>query len=293
MLLLRSVLFVPGDSEKKIAKSLGIAADLPVFDLEDSVMPERRAAARRLVADALVETRGRQRAVRINALDTPDALDDLAAIVAAAPDLVMLPKIESVADVNALAGHLDALERKHDLEPGRIKIIAVGTETPRALFTLDGLQEANDRLVALTWGAEDLSTALGAMTNKDESGNWTFPYQLARGQCLLAARAAGLAPIDTLHADFRDAEGLRVSCLEGRRDGFTGKLAIHPAQVDVINECFSPNAEEVEFARKVVATFDANPDKGVVQIDGKMFDIPHLKRAQDVLAQHALFEKSD
>ena len=289
----RSVFFVPGDSEKKIAKSHSIAADLPVFDLEDSVLPKHRASARDRVAGVLRETRGQggARAVRINALDTDDAAKDVAAVVKAQPDVIMLPKIRSVDDVNQLAGHLEELEAAADIEVGRTKILAVGTETPQIMFALGGLQGASERLVALTWGAEDLSTALGASSNKDEQGNWTFTYQLARSQCLIAARAAGLQPIDTLHANFRDEAGLQASCLEARRDGFTGKIAIHPAQVAVINESFAPSDGEVDFARRVIATFEASPDEGTVQLDGKMLDIPHLKQAQAVLRQHEYFSE--
>lgn len=289
----RSVFFVPGDSDKKIAKSHTIAADLPVFDLEDSVLPKHKAAARDRVAGVLRDTEGEGgvRAVRINALDTEDADRDLSAVVGARPDLIMLPKIRSVKDVDQLAAQLDGLEEAAGIEVGQIKILAVGTETPEIMFALGGLQDADDRLVALTWGAEDLSTALGASRNRNDQGEWTFTFQLARSQCLIAARAAGLQPIDTLHADFRDESGLRESCMQGRRDGFTGKIAIHPAQVPVINECFAPSTEEVDFAERVIATFAANPDVGTVQLDGKMLDIPHLKQAQAVIRQHEYYSQ--
>ena len=290
-MLFRSVFFVPGDSEKKIAKSHSIDADLPVFDLEDSVLPKHRQIARQRVAAVLRETlgSGRPRAVRINAMDTDDARKDLEAVIAAGPDVILLPKIRSVADVDRLASKLDSLESAAGIDVGQTKILAVATETPQIMFALGGLQDAGERLIALTWGAEDLSAALGASSNKDEDGNWTFTYQMARSQCLIAARAAGLQPIDTLYSDFRDETGLRASCLESRRDGFSGKLAIHPAQVDVINESFAPSNSEVEFARQVIATFAAHPDDGVVQLDGKMLDIPHLKQAQAVLEQHEYF----
>lgn len=287
----RSVFFVPGDSERKIAKSHSIDADLPVFDLEDSVLPKRRAFARESVAAVLHETaaRGGARAVRINALDTDDAAKDLAAVVSARPDVIMLPKIRSVRDVNQLDEHLGRLESAEGIEVGSTKILAVATETPEIMFSLGGLQQASGRLLALTWGAEDLSTALGATSNKDDRGNWTFPYQMARSQCLFAARAAGLQPIDTLHGNFRDPGGLKASCQEARRDGFTGKLAIHPDQVPVINESFAPSSAEVDFAQRVIATFESSPDEGAVQLDGRMLDIPHLKQAKALLRQHEYF----
>lgn len=290
----RSVFFVPGDSEKKLAKSRGIAADAMVYDLEDSVLPERRALARTMVVDVLTQTQGVEyiRVVRINALDTEDALKDLAAVIAAAPDVIMLPKVRSVADINILGHYLDALESREGLNLGSIKILAVVTETPEIMFAHGGLMAANQRLIAMTWGAEDLSTALGASTNKGADGEWSFTYQMARSQCLMIAKACGVQAVDTLYADFRNDEGLHQACARARQDGFTGKIAIHPDQVDEINVAFTPSAEEVAFAKQVIATFDANPGAGAVQLDGKMLDIPHLKQAQQVLAQAVQFAVS-
>ncbi|NIB38868.1 CoA ester lyase [Pseudomaricurvus alkylphenolicus] len=292
----RSVFFVPGDSDKKLAKARQIPADVMIYDLEDSVLPDRRPLARELVTAELTATRGeaRVRAVRINALDTTelstgDALQDLAAVVRAAPDLIMLPKVRSVNDIVRLSTYLDVLEVREDLAAGNIKILAVVTETPQIMFAHGGLQQAGERLVAMTWGAEDLSTALGASTNKGTDGNWGFTYQMARSQCLMAAKACGVQAIDTLYADFRSEAGLVEACTEARRDGFTGKIAIHPNQVEAINTAFTPSAEEVEFAQQVVATFEANPGAGVVQLDGKMLDIPHLKQAHQVLQQAAQY----
>ena len=284
----RSLLFVPGDSHKKIAKSRGLPADVIIYDLEDAVMPERRAEARLIVADALSAERpaGQRSCVRINPLKDEDALADLAGIIDGAPDLVMLPKMRTAEDVVTLSNYLDALETRAGIPPGRIHIVAIATETAESLLTLSGLRGCSRRLMGLTWGAEDLAGALGASSNKDAAGHWEFTYQLARSQSLIAARAADLQPIDTVYTDFRDGEGLAASCMAARRDGFTGKLAIHPAQVETINAAFTPTEEEAAHAQRVIDLFDENPGVGALQLDGGMIDLPHLRQARRIVARY-------
>jgi citrate lyase subunit beta/citryl-CoA lyase len=228
--------------------------------------------------------------VRINALDTPMALEDLAAVAAQRPDGIMLPKAEGPEDLLQLHYYLEALETTGNLEPGSTRILPLVTETPGATLRLAEYTDFSlPRLYGLTWGAEDLSSAVGATGNRDASGDWAFTYKLARSQTLLAAHAAGVNAIDTLYADFRDSEGLAAASRASRAEGFSGRLAIHPAQVEVINECYLPSAEEVELARSIVAAFEAEPDVGTIGIDGKMYDIPHLKQARNTLALHETY----
>lgn len=283
----RSLLFVPGDSEAKIAKSAGVPADAIIFDLEDSVAPLRRPEARKLVREHLEANRTNRQSlfyVRINPLDTPDALTDLEAIMPGAPDGIVLPKSRGVDDVAELSVVLDQFEAALGMPPESTRIIPVATETPAAMFVLGSYVLAGPRLAGITWGAEDLSAAVGA-TGYKEHGEWTAPYQLARSLCLFAASAAEVAPIDTLYADFRDETGLAEAAQRARRDGFTGMLAIHPAQVPIINAAFTPTAEEIAHAEAVVAVFAANPEAGVASLDGKMLDRPHLVQAQKILAR--------
>ena len=283
---LRSLLFVPGDSERKFAKAAGIGADVLILDLEDSVAPSQKDAARAMVAGLLDDRAPRDWAffVRVNPFDTGLTLADLAAVVKPGLDGILVPKADGAHDIDRIGHYLDALEERAGMPVGIVKIAVVATETPAAMFALGGYAPAHPRLVGLTWGAEDLGAAIGATGNKLPSGEWTFPYQVARAHCLFAAASAGVAPLDTLFADFRDAEGLERSCREARRDGFTGRIAIHPDQIATINRCFSPSDEEIAEARKVVAAFAAQPDAGTLGIDGKMYDIPHLKTAQRTLA---------
>ncbi len=292
MTALRSFLFIPGDSEKKLGKADETGADALILDLEDAVAPLSKPRARELVANFLMDRpRGRRASelwVRINPLDTDLALTDLAAIVAAAPDGLMLPKANGPADVLRLSYYLDALEGSGGVAAGSVRILPVATETAVAPFTLgDYAAAALPRLHGLTWGAEDLSAAVGASTNVDPAGGWAFTYRMVRSLTLLAAHAAGVAAIETLYVDFRDDEGLRASCRAARAEGFTGRIAIHPAQVAGINESFLPSPEEIEHAHRVVAAFAAEPGAGTVGLDGKMIDIPHLKQANSVLAQAA------
>lgn len=284
---LRSFLFVPGDSEKKLVRGKDSGADALILDLEDSVAPARKALARDMVAGYLARHQaGPQNWVRINPLDE-GGVPDLAGIVRPGLAGIMLPKIGGVADVIHLGHILDVMEAREGLVAGSVRILPVATETARAPFGLAGFADAVlPRLLGLTWGAEDLSTALGATTNQDETGAWAFTYRMVRSMCLLAAKAAGVEPIETLYADFRDPEGLLASCAAAAREGFTGRIAIHPAQVAGINQAFSPSEADVAHARRVTAAFAALPDVGTVGLDGRMLDIPHLKQARNVLARH-------
>jgi citrate lyase subunit beta / citryl-CoA lyase len=291
MIPLRSMLFIPGDSDKKLSKVDSCGADAVILDLEDSVSLENKLLARQMVSAFMHERpkgkRTPQLWVRINAFDTGLTLADLAAVVAARPDGIMQPKIN---DLLRLSHYLDALEAQNSLEAGDIKIIPVATETAIAPFHLGSFATAKlDRLFGLTWGAEDLATAVGASTNLDANGEWAFTYKMARALTLLAAHGANVQALDTLYVDFKDDAGLRRSCQAARAEGFSGRLAIHPAQVAGINESFMPSAEDIAHATRVLAAFAANPGVGTVGLDGKMFDIPHKKQAQLVLAQAKAF----
>ena len=290
---LRSLLFVPGDSERKLAKAADAGADALILDLEDSVAPEAKPAARARVAQFLADrpraARRGQLWVRINPLDGPLALQDLAAVMAAAPCGIMLPKAEGPEDVRTLSHMLDALEAREGLEARSTPILPVATETARAPFRLGDYAEAGlPRLLGLTWGAEDLSAALGASGNVDAGGGWSETYRLVRSLTLLGAKAAGVQAIDTLFVDFRDEAGLRATSAASRAEGFTGRLAIHPAQVAAINESYMPGAREIEEARRVIAALDA-AGGGAASLDGKMIDIPHRKRAEAVLQMAETF----
>jgi len=283
---LRSLLFVPGDSDKKFAKARESGADVLILDLEDSVAPSMKDTAREMVQGWLDQAGEVEPAlfVRINPLDTGLTLADLSAVVRPGLAGILVPKANGAHDIERIGHYLDALEQRSGIAQGTVKIAVVSTETPAAMFALGSYQQAGERLVGLTWGAEDLGAAIGITDNKEPDGSWTFPYQVARAQCLFAAAAAGVAPLDTLYANFKDPEGLEADCRRARRDGFTGRVAIHPAQVETINRCFSPSEEEVAFARRVVDAFAANPDAGTLGIDGKMVDIPHLVAARKTLA---------
>jgi len=280
----RSLLFVPGDSERKLEKALAGEADLIILDLEDSVAPSAKPGAREHVAQALGQgARSKPLWVRINPLDTPDAMQDLVAVVQHRPDGIMLPK--ATPDEARLLGHyLTALEAAAGLEAESIRLIVVATETAPALFRL-GDYAGVPRLDALTWGAEDLAAAFGSAANRDADGNLLAPFALARTLCLAGANAAGVAPIETIDPNFRDEERMAKVPADARTLGFRGMMAIHPAQVEPINRAFTPSEEELERARRIVALFEANPDSGALQLDGEMVDIPHLKQARGLLAQ--------
>jgi citrate lyase subunit beta / citryl-CoA lyase len=287
---LRSFLFVPGDSDKKLAKGATSGADALILDLEDSVAPPRKALARDMVRDYLsahpVGARTPELWVRMNPIDS-GGLDDLVAVIRAAPDGVVVPKVNHPTELVHLSHFVDALERRDGLTKP-LRFLPVATETPRAALGLAAYHDAPlSRLFGLTWGAEDLSTAVGASTNRDASGQWAFTYQMVRSHCLLAAKACGVAAIETLYADFRDDAGLRADCAQANAEGFTGRIAIHPDQVATINAAFSPSADEVAFAKRVTAAFAAAPGIGVLGLDGKMLDIPHLRQAEQVLARAA------
>jgi citrate lyase subunit beta/citryl-CoA lyase len=284
---LRSFLFAPGDSEKKLAKAQTVGADALILDLEDSVASSRKPMARQMVREFLLahaQDRTSELWVRINPM-ADGGLDDMVEVVRAAPDGIVVPKTDHPADLVRLGLYLDALERRDDVQKA-IRLLPVATETPRAPFGLASYQDTPlPRLFGLTWGAEDLSTALGASTNRDPKGQWSFTYKMARSQCLLAAKASNVAAIETLYADFRDLVGLQADSAESSREGFTGRVAIHPDQVAIINEAYSPSAAEIEHARRVTEAFAAAPGTGVVGLDGKMLDIPHLRQAEQVLAR--------
>jgi citrate lyase subunit beta/citryl-CoA lyase len=285
MTVLRSMLFVPGDSEKKMAKGGSIGADALILDLEDSVAASRRPLAREMIHDYLKNAgrAGGELWVRINPLDTADALRDVAAVARARPDGIALPKCNGPGDVVQLSHYLDALEIEHGIPQGSIAICAIATETAAAPFSL-GQYKGAPRLRVLTWGAEDLAAALGASSNKDAAGNYTAPYVLARSLCLFGAHAAGVQGLDTVQPDFRNAAKLREECNDARRDGFLGKIAIHPDQVAVINECFTPSAAEIAHAQAVIDAFAANPGAGTLSLEGKMIDMPHLKQAERLMS---------
>jgi citrate lyase subunit beta / citryl-CoA lyase len=283
---LRSMLFVPGDSPRKFAKGQGIGADALILDLEDAVAPSMKAEARAQVAAWLDDRSPRDWAfyVRVNPFDTGLTLADLAAVVRPGLDGIVLPKADGAADLGRLGCYLDAFETAAGMEVGQVKVVVVATETARAMFQLGSYTPAHPRLAALTWGGEDLSAAIGAVTPRHEDGSWTEPYRQVRTQCLFAAAAAGVAPLETLYANFRDGEGLAADSRAARRDGFTGRIAIHPDQIPIINACFSPSEADLAHARRVVAAFAAQPDVGTIGIDGKMYDRPHLTAAERVLA---------
>lgn len=278
----RSWLFAPGDSARKLEKAGASGADLVLIDLEDSVTAANKPDARVLVADHLrTATHAQPQWVRINPLDTPHALADLAAVVPARPDGILLPK-GSRAEMERLHHYLTALEAAAGLPSGGIATAVIATETAQAMFGLGDYADC-PRLAAITWGAEDSATALGATGNRDANGVYDAPYQLLRSLCLMGAVAAGVAPVETIHGDFRDLAGLEKVATDARRAGFKGMLAIHPDQVPVINRAFSPSDEEVAHAERVVALFAANPGVGTIGMDGAMLDMPHLKRAEAIL----------
>jgi citrate lyase subunit beta / citryl-CoA lyase len=281
---IRSLLFVPGDSERKIAKACETAADALILDLEDSVVPDRKSVARDLCRAALGAD-GPKMFVRINALETPHAAADLAAVMQGAPFGIVLPKCQSAHDLRRLDDMLTALEARQGLTVGSTVVLPIVTETGASMLGFGSYTEGSvPRLFGMTWGGEDLAADLGARTNRDESGSYALPYQLARSFCLYAAAAVGGAAIDAVFTDVRDAEGLEREAVTAARAGFLGKMAIHPAQADVINRAFTPRAEDVEHARRVMEAFAAAEGTGVALLDGKMLDRPHRRAAQRVLA---------
>ncbi len=283
---IRSWLFAPADSARKMEKAADSAADIAILDLEDAVTEDTKPAARaalRAFLDGRNDADKARLFVRVNPMDGPHTLPDLAAVMPAKPGGIMLPKVNGRADVQRLDHYLSAFEAAHSIAPGTTKVIVLITETAAAMFTTGDYAGA-PRVVALTWGAEDLADSIGASRNRNADGSYGFTYELARSLCLLGAAKAEVAAIETIHGDFRDLDGLQARAENARRDGFAGMLAIHPAQVDVINAAFTPTDEEAAEAREIVALFAANPGKGTIGHKGKMLDRPHLSRAQRVLA---------
>jgi len=287
----RSWLFVPGDSEKKLAKAVETGAHAIIVDLEDSVAPQNKAAARPKVVEWLnihrrqVTQRAMKRWVRINPMDGPYWREDLIAVMAGGPDGIMLPKASGPEQIQQLSAELYELEQRNGVVPAlSTQILPLVSETPHAAMTIGSyLAAPMPRLFGLTWGAEDLSTAIGATRKRDASGAWTDAFRFVRSQVVLTAHAKGIAAIDTLFADFSDPDGLRAAADAARQDGFAGMLAIHPAQVPVINQAFQPSEEELADARAIVEAFETSPGAGTLQVAGRMVDQPHLKLAKQLL----------
>ncbi|QDY99178.1 CoA ester lyase [Nitratireductor mangrovi] len=285
---MRSLLFVPGDSEKKLTKGLGSGADVLIVDLEDSVALAAKETARRIAAEFLAEASrsdAQRFYVRVNDFTTGLTDDDLASVVAARPDGIMLPKAAGGGDVLRLATRLRVHEAEAGIDDGALRIIPLVTETAAGLLAAATYNADLPRLAGITWGAEDLSADLGARAARDETGRFTDVFRLARSMTLLTAASCQTDAIDTVFVDFRDMEALKAECIEAERDGFTGKMAIHPAQVPVINKAFTPSAEAVAEARAIADAFAQSGNPGVVGIGGKMYDRPHLRRAERLLAR--------
>jgi citrate lyase subunit beta/citryl-CoA lyase len=286
---MRSLLFVPADSDRKLDKGLASGADALLIDLEDSVAPSEKAAARMRAAAFLrahaARTDRPRLIVRTNSIASGLIDDDLAAVIPAAPDAILLPKAEGAASVIHADAKLTVQEAIAGLPDGHVKIIAIATETAASLFVAGTYRGASPRLTGLTWGAEDLSAELDATANRNADGQFLDPYRLARTLCLAGAASAQVQAIDTVYVDFRNDTGLRRECEDAQRDGFTGKMAIHPAQVAIINEVFTPSEEALEKAKKIVALFAQQPDAGAIGVDGVMYDRPHLARAQRLIAR--------
>lgn len=291
---LRSLLFVPGDQVSRMHKALGTEADALILDLEDSVAPGRKSMARAAVAEFLKLERGTKKLfVRINPIDSTLARADLAEVVGSKPFAIVLPKAEGAHSVEKVGELLSGLERQYGLEPKSIGVLPIATETPAAIFGLGTYALAQERLVGLTWGAEDLPAAIGALSSREHDGSYTPPYQVVRSLALFGAGAAGVPAIETVYPPIRDLTGLAEYVARGRRDGFTGMMAIHPAQVPVINAGFTPTEHEVAFARAIVEAFESNAEAGALAIDGKMVDRPHLVQARKLLARADLGDASE
>jgi citrate lyase subunit beta/citryl-CoA lyase len=280
----RSWLFAPGDSEQKMLKATESAADIVIFDLEDAVAAESKSAARVVIANFLKRQKsGLERLwVRVNPLDGAHTLADLAAVMPGRPGGIMLPKSRGRRDAELLDHYLSAFEVANGIEQGATKVIVLVTECAEGMFTT-GEYRGAPRVVALTWGAEDLADSIGASSNRNSDGSYGFTYELARSLCLLGAAAAGVTAVETIQGDFRDLDGLRKRAEKVRRDGYRGMLAIHPAQVDVINEAFTPSSEEIAAAQEIVDLFAASPGVGTIGYKGGMLDRPYLSRAQALL----------
>jgi citrate lyase subunit beta/citryl-CoA lyase len=282
---MRSMLFVPGDRPERFARAVTSGADAVIFDLEDAVVPERRAAARVEIARYLTDAERQVPLwVRINPVETHDALLDLAAVIDGRPDGIMLPKARDGADVGRASHWLESLEARAGFPWGSVGLIPLITESAGAVLNAASFTRLPARVRGLTWGAEDLAADIGALGNRLPDGEFEFTYAYARSMCLLAAAAAGVAAIDTVDIEIRDGVAVERRARDSRRQGFAGKLAIHPAQVAPIHAAFSPSAAEVEWARRVLAAFSASPGAGAVSLDGRMLDRPHIRQAERILA---------
>src|SRR5882762_4964415 len=280
---MRSFLFVPGDSVRKFESAKKTAADALILDLEDSIAPDQKVIARGITRGMLDARHPSQRNyIRVNALDTGMTLGDLAAVIPGRPDGIVLPKCAGATDVNRLSLYLDAFEAASNIEAGTTRIVTVATETARAVLKLLDFENMSPRLWGMMWGAEDLAASLGASRNRTD-GRYHSPFVLARDLCLIGAAAAGVVAIDTIATDINDLEALRQESIAARQDGFQSKAVIHPKHVDVVNAAFMPTDEEVAWSKRVVAAFEGNPS-GVVKMDGKMIDKPHLRAAEKILA---------
>jgi citrate lyase subunit beta / citryl-CoA lyase len=286
---MRSYLFVPGDSPRKLEKSLSSGADALIIDLEDSVAPGAKGDARTTTSsflrEAAKEAARPKLFVRVNDLSSGLTIEDLDAVMQASPDGIVQPKAVGGADVSHLASLIAVREAEYDLADGATRIMAIATETALGVFQLGTFRNASHRLVGIAWGGEDLSADLGGETNRGPDGHYTDPYRLARSLTLMGAAAAEIDAVDTVYTSFKDIDGLAAECRAARRDGFSAKMAIHPAQVPIINEAFAPSDEEISKAKAIVAAFAESPSAGVVAIDGEMIDMPHLKRAQRLLSR--------
>lgn len=293
--LRRSVHFVPGGNEKMLAKSLETNADCLILDLEDAVTPARKAEVRDIVAEWLsdVDFGTKETAVRINPLDTPWGYADLVATMGSPPDLYVVPKPETLEGVNLIDEEVGRLEREYGHPPGQVGLVPIAGETPRGVLNIPALAGC-PRVVAMTWGAEDLAVALGASRNRDNDDQYLPPYQHARVTTLLSAVAADVQPVDTVYANFRDHEGFRADCAEGAAMGFTGKMSIHPDQIDPINAAFAPSPEQVAEARALTEAFEEAQAEGrmAFSFNGAMVDAPHLNRARAVLERARKIEES-
>lgn len=285
-MLNRSYLFVPGDSEKKTSKAQGVGADALILCLEDAVADQNKDLARQLTREYLLahrEANASELWVRVNPLDTPYLLADLVAIMAGAPAGIFLPKPSYREDIETVDHYLTILEQQNGIELGSTRILSLA-ESALGAVNMPTFVGASKRLCAITWGAEDMATDLGASTNVDDNGEYFLVHQLSRANCLTVSAAGGFQPIDGAYLDYKNEAGLQAECVRARREGFSGKIAIHPAQVAVINECFSPTEEEIEYARLVIKAFEDGDGAGTVGLNGKMLDKPHLKQAQRLLA---------
>ena len=292
----KSVMFVPGSNEKMLGKATELNADLILFDLEDSVLPENKQAARTLVGTKLSElkksnnecVKDKMFGVRVNELVSQEMFIDLEAVLPSRPDVIVVPKLETADDLVKIDAMLAGLEAQFELPAASTKLIPLTAESPKAMFEFGGLKNVSNRVIGLTWGAEDLSNAIGAENGRDDNGVWIPPLQLAQSLCLLKAKDLGLQAIDTVYPDIKNLDGLRAECETVKALGFTGKLAIHPAQLQVINDVFGSSAQDIEQAQRIVKLFSDNPNQGALKMDGKMVDIPHLRAAERLLQKNGV-----